>query len=48
MAANSKTSLPNPIHFDVLSPVFRAVDASGAVVPAGGDKSANRSLFPAM
>ena len=36
MAANSKTSLPNPIHFDVLSPVFRAVDASGATVVAAG------------
>ena len=47
MAANSKTSLPNPIHFDVLSPVFRAVDASGAaVVPAGRRQVGEPKLIP--
>ena len=42
-----KTSLPNPIHFDVLSPVFRAVDASGASIgPVGRRPIGEPKLIP--
>ena len=47
MAATSTTTLPNPIHFDVLSPTFRPQDASGkALGPPGRRPHGEQSLVP--
>merc|ERR1719409_1130470 len=47
MAATSTTTLPNPIHFDVLSPAFRPLDANGKQVgPPGRRQHGEPKLVP--